>query len=100
MIHRTIQLRIAHTASTESFHDLLVELASLSQRLTTEIVGESIFRRAQHLLHSLPLTTADLFIARQRLENVKRYSQLSETGAAVYELEALIRSVRSFEGSG
>jgi hypothetical protein len=51
------------------------------------------FREAREALEALPLTTAEIATARNRLNNARSYLEADERGAAYYELRLLRRSL-------
>jgi hypothetical protein len=53
----------------------------------------SEFQEAREALEALPLTTAEIATARNRLENARGYVEAGERGAARYELRLLRRSL-------
>jgi hypothetical protein len=51
------------------------------------------FREVRQALEALPLTTAEIATARNRLDNARNYGEAGERGAARYELRLLRRSL-------
>jgi hypothetical protein len=52
------------------------------------------FQTLISLMESLPLSTAEFGLARNRLDNARRYADSDEPGAAIYELRLLLNRLR------
>jgi hypothetical protein len=68
-------------------------LAKLIVQVFSAGCATAEFQEAREALEALPLTTAEITIARNRLNNAQHYLQSGECGAAQYELRLLRRNL-------
>jgi hypothetical protein len=74
--------------------ELCRELRQLRRLISREGMLDERFGRVRDLLAALPLPSDEYAVAINRLANAERYLSSSERGAANYELQLLLGSLR------
>ena len=72
------------------------KIARLRSRIAVGIDVSHDLQELNEHFESLPLSTSEFGLARNRVNNVLRYLKCGERGAAQYELKLLDSSVRSW----
>jgi len=83
----TLTLRERHYSAVRALAALLVRVCRGGRCV------EARYRWIRGLLESLPLATNEFALAVNRLNNGRRHALEGETGAALYELQMLLRSL-------
>ena len=73
------------------FHEALMSLITMVKAIAHGQIAADAFAHTHTLLAALPLTSNDFSVSSRRLSNTRHYCELGETGAAIYELNLLIR---------
>ena len=73
------------------FHTALMSLITMNKALAHGQIATDAFERTHTLLAALPLTSNDFSVSSRRLSNTRHYHELGETGAAICELNLLMR---------
>jgi hypothetical protein len=85
----------SRTVNTHSIAAAFARLIQAARRLFHDVGrGRNVnlhFDDVSVLIATVPLTTEEYDLAAQRLQNAMRYTKQGETGAARYELAALVR---------
>ena len=73
------------------FHEALMALITVNKALAHGKIVTDAFDDTHRILEALPLTSNDFSVSSRRLSNTRHYHEIGENGAAIYELNLLIR---------
>ena len=82
------------TKSNRTVESAYLPVLSAVQQLYCRIVANDAsdvdFEESMYLLETLPLASAEYGVARLRLQNASQYCDVTETGAAAWEVRTLL----------
>ena len=83
------------TSSDQMRTELMQMLRNLLERLHVGNIWADGLLEALEMLHALPLTSHEFGVATNRLNNARRYLFANELGAARFELQLLLGSLKN-----